>query len=66
MSGDEHNVDEFLVVGACNIQDLGSSVDATKCCFSKLKEDITPQQAASLVFPLVMSYQLYHSNNSIQ
>ena len=55
---DKQNEDEFLVVGVCDIQDLGSTVDAMKCCFSKLEEDITLQQAASLVFPLVMSYHI--------
>ena len=47
-----------LVVGVCKIDDLGSYVDAEKCCFTNIEENITAQQAASLAFPLVMSYHI--------
>jgi hypothetical protein len=47
-----------LVVGVCKINDLGSYVDEEKCCFTEIKDNITAQQAASLGFPLAMSYHI--------
>ena len=47
-----------FVVGICKVQDLGSYVDVEKCCFSEIKDSFTPQQAASLGFPLAMSYHV--------
>ena len=47
-----------FVVGVCKIDDLGSYVDGEKCCFTEIKENITAQQAASLGFPLTMSYHI--------
>jgi NADPH:quinone reductase-like Zn-dependent oxidoreductase len=47
-----------FVVGVCKIDDLGSYVDGEKCCFTEIKDNITAQQAASLGFPLTMSYHI--------
>ena len=47
-----------LVVGVCKIDDLGSYVEADKCCFTEIEYNFTAQQAASLCFPLAMSYHI--------
>ena len=47
-----------FVVGICKIDDLGSYVDAQKCSFTDIKDNVTAQQAASLGFPLAMSYHI--------
>ncbi len=47
-----------LVAGFCKIDDLGSYVKADKCCFTDINSDFTAQQAASLNFPLAMSYHI--------
>ncbi len=47
-----------LVAGFCKIDDLGSHVKADKCCFTDINSDFTAQQAASLTFPLAMSYHI--------
>ncbi|CAB4020054.1 Phthiocerol synthesis polyketide synthase type I, partial [Paramuricea clavata] len=47
-----------FVVGVCKIDDLGNYVDGEKCCFTEIEDNVTAQQAASLSFPLAMSYHI--------
>jgi hypothetical protein len=47
-----------FVLGVCKIDDLGSCVDAEKCCLTKIEDNINARQAVSLSFPLVMSYYI--------
>ena len=53
----EENHDTF-VVGVCKVGNLGSFVAAEKCCFTEMKVDFTAQQAASIGFPLAISYNI--------
>ena len=46
------------VVGICKIDDLGSFINAEKCCFAQMDESFSGQQAASLSFPMAMSYHI--------
>ena len=49
---------DSLVVGICKVDDLGSYVAAEKLCFSNVKANLTAQQAASICFPMAMSYHI--------
>ena len=46
------------VVGICKIDDLGCFIDVKKCCFAQMCNNFSGQQAASLGFPLAMSYHI--------
>ena len=50
-----------LVVGICNVDDLGSYVETDKCCFTEINACFTAQQAASLCFPLAISYHILNN-----
>ena len=54
----ENKEEECRVVGVCKVGDLGSYVPVDKCCFTKVRDNLTLQQAASLAFPMVMSYYI--------
>ena len=47
-----------LVVGICKIDDVGSFINVEKCCFAQMNDNFSGQQAASLSFPMVMSYHI--------
>ena len=50
---------EDLMVGVCEAQNLESYVAAEECsCLTKVNHEITAQQAASLAFPMAISYHL--------
>lgn len=55
---DKSKGQDCLVVGVCKVDDLGSYVAADRCCFTEVQYDFTAQQAASLCFPMVMSYHI--------
>ena len=55
----KNEVQNGFVVGVCKIDDLGSYVDGEKCSFTKIENNITAQQAATLAFPLIMSYHTF-------
>ena len=46
------------VVGICKIDNLGTFIEVDKCCFAQIGADFSGQQAASLAFPLAMSYHI--------
>ena len=50
------------VVGVCKIDDLGSFIDQKRCCFANMNahmnDTFSSQQAASLAFPMAMSYHI--------
>jgi hypothetical protein len=46
------------VVGVCKVDDLGSYIEVEKCSFSAINSQFSPQQAASLSFPLAISYHI--------
>ena len=47
-----------MVVGFCDIYELGSYIDVEKCCFAQMNEHFSAQQAVSLSFLLAMSYYI--------
>ena len=47
-----------MVVGFCDIYELGSYIDAEKCCFGQISEHFSAQQAVSLSFLLAMCYHI--------
>ncbi|XP_028415494.1 uncharacterized protein LOC114538524 [Dendronephthya gigantea] len=56
-NGHKENHGSF-VVGVCKVSDLGSFVAAEKCSFTEMNVDFTAQQAASIGFPMAMSYHI--------
>ena len=59
---DDEEKDSAPVVGVCKIDDLGSVIDVKKCCFAhinvQMNDSFSSQGAASLAFPMAMSYHI--------
>jgi short-subunit dehydrogenase involved in D-alanine esterification of teichoic acids len=48
-----------LVAGVCKVHDLGSHIGTDKCYFTEMNSSFTAQQAASLSFPIAISYHIF-------
>ena len=55
---DNEKIHRGPVVGICKIDDLGSLINAEKCRFAQMEDNFSSQQAASLSFPMAMSYHI--------
>ena len=47
-----------LIVGVCKAGDLGSYVAVDGHCFIEIPDNLSPQQAASLCYPMAISYHI--------
>ena len=66
LCGESTKKQDGQVVGICKIDDLGTFIDVEKCCVAQIGVDFSGQQAASLAFPLAMSYHILMNLLSIE